>query len=356
MSSTRSSRSFGPVTLRDRGVHAALEQGARLFFAGEHQQALTALDSEALADAPLQLHVHLLRAAALYHLFVRSGEKDQALRTQALAEIDACKRLDPDFRPTPTGLRDHDFSRSSRTRFPRSHHDSDPGRHGTRTPRKLGPARRKEFGVNGGTIGRLPDNDWVLPDPYVSSHHARIRFQGDTFYIEDTSTNGVFINSPDNRLTRGRPQAIQSGDCIFIEPVRNPRVYLAYAVHVEAEDPFGLQRRRRGKPDPSAGGARTVRRRSDGRWRRRSAQPAGPRTSGRHARRKCRRAADLERGSVMNDPYRPPAPVPPASEPFAAAERRGDPRRLRSVALGQPVLAGAQAARALPSAAAAPVR
>jgi predicted component of type VI protein secretion system len=68
---------------------------------------------------------------------------------------------------------------------------------------KLGAARRKEFGVNGGTIGRLPDNDWVLPDPYISSHHARIRCQGDTFYIEDTSTNGVFINSPDNRLTRG---------------------------------------------------------------------------------------------------------------------------------------------------------
>jgi hypothetical protein len=93
--------SFGPVTLRDRGVHEALEQGARLFFAGEHQQALTALDSQALTDAPLQLQVHLLRAAALYHLFVRSGEKDQALRTRAASEIDACKRLDPSFQPDP---------------------------------------------------------------------------------------------------------------------------------------------------------------------------------------------------------------------------------------------------------------
>ncbi len=90
---------FGPVTLRDRGVHAALEEGARLFLTGEYQQALTALDATALADAPLQLHVHVFRAAALYHLFVRSGEKDEAVRTQALAEIDACKRLAPDFRP-----------------------------------------------------------------------------------------------------------------------------------------------------------------------------------------------------------------------------------------------------------------
>jgi hypothetical protein len=91
--------SFGPVTLRDRGVHEALEQGARLFFSGEHQQALTALDSQALADAPLQLQVRLLRAASLYHLFVRSGEKDQALRTRAVSEVEACKRIDPNFQP-----------------------------------------------------------------------------------------------------------------------------------------------------------------------------------------------------------------------------------------------------------------
>jgi hypothetical protein len=91
--------SFGPVTLRDRGVHAALEEGARLFLAGEYQQALTALDPSVLSDAPLQLHVHLFRAAALYHLFVRSGEKDEAVRAQAVAEIDASKRLAPDFRP-----------------------------------------------------------------------------------------------------------------------------------------------------------------------------------------------------------------------------------------------------------------
>jgi hypothetical protein len=93
--------SFGPVTLRDRGVHAALEEGARLYLTGEYQQALSALDPTALIDAPLQLHVHLFRAAALYHLFVRSGEKDDASRTQALAEIDACRRLAPGFQPDP---------------------------------------------------------------------------------------------------------------------------------------------------------------------------------------------------------------------------------------------------------------
>jgi type VI secretion system FHA domain protein len=180
---------------------------------------------------------------------------------------------------------------------------------------KLGAARRKEFGVNGGTIGRLPDNDWVLPDPYVSSHHARIRCQGDTFYIEDTSTNGVFINSADNRLTRGRPHAIQSGDCIFIEP---------YEIHasisapfVESEDPFGLPRAVPASPilpppvpesfgDPMGGGDVDPLRLLD-------LGPAVPRAA------QVPRAADLERGLVINDPYRPPTPVPPAPEPFAAA-------------------------------------
>ena len=31
----------------------------------------------------------------------------------------------------------------------------------------LGASGRKTFNAIGGTIGRLPDNDWVFPDPYV---------------------------------------------------------------------------------------------------------------------------------------------------------------------------------------------
>lgn len=93
--------SFGPVTLRDRGVHAAVEDGARLFFDGEYLQVLSALDASDLEDAPFQLHVHLFRAAAVYHLFVRSGEKDRALRTRAVAEVEACERLNAAFTPDP---------------------------------------------------------------------------------------------------------------------------------------------------------------------------------------------------------------------------------------------------------------
>jgi hypothetical protein len=90
---------FGPVTIIDRGVRPELAEGARLFFSGEYQQALVVLDPATLADVPLQLHVHLFRAASLYALYVRSGEKDQAQRTQAAAEIEKCKQLNPAFQP-----------------------------------------------------------------------------------------------------------------------------------------------------------------------------------------------------------------------------------------------------------------
>jgi type VI secretion system protein len=52
------------------------------------------------------------------------------------------------------------------------------------------------FSMEGGTIGRSADNDWVLPDPmrYVSAHHARVQFREGHFYLQDVSTNGVYVN------------------------------------------------------------------------------------------------------------------------------------------------------------------
>jgi hypothetical protein len=92
---------FGLATLRDRGVHPALEEGARLYFAGEYQQVLSALDPLGTAiDVHLQVHVHLFRAASFYALYMRSGEKNQALWTSALAAIQRCKELEPAFQPS----------------------------------------------------------------------------------------------------------------------------------------------------------------------------------------------------------------------------------------------------------------
>jgi type VI secretion system protein len=62
--------------------------------------------------------------------------------------------------------------------------------------RSLAERSSATFSVEGGTIGRSADNDWVLPDParYVSAHHARVQFREGHFYLQDVSTNGVYVN------------------------------------------------------------------------------------------------------------------------------------------------------------------
>jgi hypothetical protein len=93
---------FGPASLRDRGVNEALEQGARHYLAGEFQQALSSLEPiMSRSDVTLQVHIHLFRAASLYTLYMRSGEKDQALRNNALAAVQRCKEIDAAFQPDP---------------------------------------------------------------------------------------------------------------------------------------------------------------------------------------------------------------------------------------------------------------
>ncbi|WP_157995511.1 type VI secretion system-associated FHA domain protein TagH [Peristeroidobacter soli] len=124
----------------------------------------------------------------------------------------------------------------------------------------MGTAGRKTFKALGGTIGRLPDNDWVFPDPYVSGRHALIRYVNGKYFVEDTSTNGVFINSPDNRLTRGQPQQLRDGDLLYID---------AYQINVSIQkdvtedlrnDPFAVLKNGGPKlvsPPPRRGAAPT---------------------------------------------------------------------------------------------------
>jgi type VI secretion system protein len=78
----------------------------------------------------------------------------------------------------------------------------------------LGKRSSRLFGVTGGRIGRASDNDWVLPDPdrYVSSHHAKVTFRSGAWVLEDTSTNGIFINGADTPVSMEGPYALQDGD------------------------------------------------------------------------------------------------------------------------------------------------
>jgi type VI secretion system FHA domain protein len=74
--------------------------------------------------------------------------------------------------------------------------------------------RQREFTGCGGTIGRAPDNDWVLPDSrrFISSRHAIIDYQGGAYYLVDTSRNGVFVNGADTPVGQGHPQRLFDGD------------------------------------------------------------------------------------------------------------------------------------------------
>jgi type VI secretion system protein len=84
--------------------------------------------------------------------------------------------------------------------------------------RLLGDRSSITFTVDGGNIGRSADNDWVLPDPlrYVSAHHARVEYRDGQFFLEDLSTNGVFVNDDERPLAKAKPMGhpLTTGDII----------------------------------------------------------------------------------------------------------------------------------------------
>ncbi len=74
--------------------------------------------------------------------------------------------------------------------------------------------RRVEFGSSGGIIGRHQDCDWVLDDPerFVSSRHLSILFKNDSFYAEDISTNGTYLN--EELIGKGNKLPLVTGDVL----------------------------------------------------------------------------------------------------------------------------------------------
>lgn len=85
--------------------------------------------------------------------------------------------------------------------------------------RELGEHRSRVFGVNGGTVGRAPDNDWVLPDArrVVSGHHCVVQYHGGKYWLKDISTNGVFVNDADDPVsTSGGRVELRDGDRLRI--------------------------------------------------------------------------------------------------------------------------------------------
>ena len=80
--------------------------------------------------------------------------------------------------------------------------------------RELGEHRSRVFGVNGGSVGRAPDNDWVLPDSsrIVSGHHFEVEYRGGAYWLKDMSTNGVYVNDSDEAASAQGDVELRDGD------------------------------------------------------------------------------------------------------------------------------------------------
>ncbi|HKU91172.1 MAG TPA: type VI secretion system-associated FHA domain protein TagH [Steroidobacteraceae bacterium] len=83
---------------------------------------------------------------------------------------------------------------------------------------RLGDKSTFVFGVSGGSIGRSAENDWVLPDDmrYVSGRHARIVFHKGRYLLQDTSSNGTYVNDNEKPLGSQNPHELKSGDILRI--------------------------------------------------------------------------------------------------------------------------------------------
>lgn len=85
---------------------------------------------------------------------------------------------------------------------------------------KLTPGQRAEFELDRGElkIGRNPENDWVLPDPerLVSGQHCVIQLRDGTYYLTDTSTNGVQLMNAGVRMHRGNSEPLRDGELLRV--------------------------------------------------------------------------------------------------------------------------------------------
>ena len=109
--------------------------------------------------------------------------------------------------------------------------------------RLLGDRSTAVFDGAGGNIGRSTDNDWVLPDPqrYVSAHHARIHYRDGLYILEDTSTNGVFINDDDRPVAKRGAHVLQNGDIVRFGEYQVVAMVESRTAAGEAQDAVGAR-------------------------------------------------------------------------------------------------------------------
>jgi hypothetical protein len=83
-----------------------LRAAAQAFFDGSYADAVRLLPADQVGaiDQRFRIHGHVVRAAALFALYQRSGGADGSLRNQAQQEVAQSHALDPSFQPNPSAF------------------------------------------------------------------------------------------------------------------------------------------------------------------------------------------------------------------------------------------------------------
>lgn len=101
------------------------------------------------------------------------------------------------------------------------------------------------FGKAGGYIGRSNECEWILPDKskQISRKHALISCDGENFYIEDISTNGILTVVDKQPLPKNTRVPIEHGTSYYIGEytiqarlIHKPDAYISSAESMEATD------------------------------------------------------------------------------------------------------------------------
>ncbi len=117
------------------------------------------------------------------------------------------------------------------------------------------------------SIGRGPENDWVLPDPerHLSKRHCLIAYRSGCWQLADLSTNGTYLNHETDPIGRSPPRDLRDGDRLRFgayeieiriaeEDARRTRPRVAAE---PLGDPFALDPFRAGRARLPAGSTRT---------------------------------------------------------------------------------------------------
>lgn len=117
---------------------------------------------------------------------------------------------------------------------------------------------RHQFGPEGGAFGRSRKCDWVLPDQdrHLSSVHARVLYQNDTFILVDESTNGTFLEGQSAAIGRGKAVSLSTGMKLMAGPYQI-RVESVESSQVTSTNPFGASQT--GNPARTSGMATPLR-------------------------------------------------------------------------------------------------